>query len=174
MKWEYSKCLLTSLHQICVATLLSVVVPNLILHKDVNNTNGVLCNQQVKEYTIMQYFGTTRPVHPMLTYILIQTECFLEFPLKIAFYGLFQNVKKSELGTLDAQLPTDNFYTIVTTVVAGQSVYKYDTTHYSDSSPQGHTVASFANYTNIYSRAFSIPLKLNEHIALLLLESIAV
>ena len=42
----------------------------------------------------MQYFGTTRPVHSMLTYILIQTECFLEFPLKIVFWGLFQNVKK--------------------------------------------------------------------------------
>ena len=45
--------------------------PNLKPHKDVNNTNGVLCNQQVKEYPRMQYFGTTRPVHSMLTYILI-------------------------------------------------------------------------------------------------------
>ena len=80
----------TSLHQICVATWLSVVVLISNCTKMSITYDGVLCNQQVKEYPTMQYFETTRPVHPMLTYILISIECFLEFLLKIAFWGLFQ------------------------------------------------------------------------------------
>ena len=59
----------TSLHQICVATLLSVVFLISNCTKMSITHDGVLCNQLVKEYPTMQYFGTTRPVHSMLTYI---------------------------------------------------------------------------------------------------------